>query len=105
MKIEIKDSGGNVWAVTINGQRHTVNVWRGRGCYGAARGSTGGSVEAPSLREAVAVALSPHILPGHVGSYDSTAVIRRAVHDLTRCLEIRAAMRNVRLPKLRGVAP
>lgn len=103
MKIKIKDIGGNVWAVTVNGRRHTVTVWRGRGCYGAACGSAG-SVEAPRLRDAVVVALSPRILPGHVGSYDSTRTIRRTVRDLTRCLEIRAAMRNVKLPKLQDDA-
>ncbi len=104
MKIEIKDTGmdddcgGDVWSVTIDGKRHDVAVWQGSGFYGADAGR--GVSEHDRMRDAIAMSVSPKV--EFTDQRDSTAAIRRAVRDLTRCLEIRAAMRGVKLPKLRG---
>ena len=109
MKIEIKDTGAEPtqdydaeWVVTIDGRRRTVHVWLGSGYYGAREQGPSGAptVESDRLRDAVAMAVSPDV--DYTSRLDSTAAIRRAVRDLTRCLEIRAAMRGVKLPKLRS---
>lgn len=104
MKIEIKDTGrehpqgGDIWAVTIDGKRHDVAVWQGSGFYGADAGR--GVTEDNRLRSAIATAVSPEV--DFVDQRDGTAALRRAIRDLTRCLEIRAAMRGVKLPRLRS---
>lgn len=104
MKIEIKDTGmvhdrgGDIWAVCIDGKRHDVAVWQGSGFYGADAGR--GVSEHDQMRAAIAMAVSPEV--EFTDQRDSAAAIRRAIRDLARCLEIRAAMRGVKLPKLRG---
>lgn len=104
MKIEIKDTGmvhdrgGDIWAVYIDGKRHDVAVWQGSGFYGADAGR--GVGEHDRMRDAIAIAVSPEV--EFTDQRDSTAAIRRAVRDLTRCLEIRAAVSGVKLPRLRG---
>jgi hypothetical protein len=109
MKIEIKDSGkapdidsDAEWIVTIDGKRRTVAVWLGSGFYGARVLGYSGAVNAERerLREAIAIAVSPEVQ--YVDGRDDAASIRKAVAGLSRCLEIRAAMRGVKLPKLRG---
>jgi hypothetical protein len=105
VKIEIKDTGevhvwgGDVWTVTIGGKRRRVVVWQGSGFYGASS-DCNVACESLSLREAIAMAVSPEV--DFVDQRDDSSEIRRAVRDLTRCLEVRAAMRGAKLPKLRS---
>lgn len=109
MKIEIKDTGAeptfdhdDEWIVAIDGKRRLVRVWRWSGFYGAREQgrAEARTAEVERLRDAIALAVSPEV--DFVDQRDSTAAIRRAIRDLTRCLEIRAAMRTVKLPKLRS---
>lgn len=104
MKISIEDTGDPsptwdaTWLVRIDRRRALVDVRMVRDAKYATARAGSVLVDGDTVREAVALAISPRV--AWTDGDSSGAEIRKAVRDLTRCLEIRAAMRSVKLPRV-----
>lgn len=106
MKITIKDTGRTVehygeswpvWIADVDGRRRTIEIaW----CSGyVAAYCDDKRVEENTVRAAVWRVLCPDV--EFTDERDTPAQIRRAIRDLSRCLEIREALRGVTLPRLK----
>lgn len=107
LSITVEDTGDPsptwdaTWLVRIDRRRVLVDVRMvPEGEYATARAGNV-TVDGDTMREAVAIAISPHVDTA-TDRESPPATIRRAIRDLTRCLEIREAMRTAKLPRLRA---
>ncbi|MBP9863676.1 MAG: hypothetical protein KBD62_37365 [Kofleriaceae bacterium] len=105
MRICVSDTGReaspgiHLWSVSVDGRRLVIEIAWGSGFVTTRGPRMITAIEAATVREAVWRAICPSV--DYCDEQDSVAEMRKVVAGLTRCLELRQALRGVKLPRLK----